>query len=402
MTAGNSRPVRIFLVGTEFFRSRGGIQYVNRMLVHALADFGEHAPLDLEAFSLNDRPEEVGGPPGSTEHFTWHAYNHVRSALASGLAWRLHRARPDLLLFTHVSLLPLAELARMISPRTRVAVLAHGAEVWRPLPSTVAHQLVRADAMVAPSEYTGRKLVENNRVDPQRLVQIPHGLGPDWTAENDRGKALPHSPRVLLSVARLIREETFRGGKGIERVLRAMPEILRQCPDVFYQIVGDGDDLPRLVRVAAVLGVSKQVQFLRWIDDEALRQVYASADLFVLPTTIEGFGLVFLEAMFNRLPVIAARAAAAVEVVIDGETGILVPPGDDGAIAAAISSLINNPARIREMGEAGRRRVEQEFLFTHFTARWHRWLVRQVPEAVYTARQAAAFARCRALEESPA
>src|SRR6202162_5597587 len=380
MSAGESRAVRLFLVGTEFFRSRGGIQYVNRLLVRAFADFEEQAPLGLEIFSFNDRPEDAVGLPGPSGRIAWHAFSHSRSALAWGLAWRLNRARPDLLLFTHVSFLPLAVLVRAISPRTRVAVLAHGAEVWRPLPFNVSHQLGRADAIVAPSEYTSQRLVENNRVDPLRLVQIPHGLGPEWTADSDPGKVSSGSPLVLLSVARLVHEETFRGGKGIERVLRAMPEILRLCPDVFYRIIGDGDDRSRLARLAGELGVSKQVEFLGSIDDEALRQAYARADLFVLPTTIEGFGLVFLEAMYNRLPVVAARAAAAVEVVAHGETGILLPPGDEGALATTIAALLESPERIREMGDAGRRRVEDKFLFEHFSRRWQRWLARGPPE----------------------
>ncbi|HMD32729.1 MAG TPA: glycosyltransferase family 4 protein, partial [Candidatus Acidoferrales bacterium] len=129
---------------------------------------------------------------------------------------------------------------------------------------------------------------------------------------------------------------------------------------------------------------------------DTLRRAYAAADVFVLPTQVEGFGVVFLEAMHSRLPVVAVRAAATPEVVEDGVTGILVPPGDSMELVRALIALLGDGDRRRTMGEAGRRRVERMYLFEHFTARWELWLAAQAPEALYSARQRGAFAFARA------
>jgi glycosyltransferase involved in cell wall biosynthesis len=101
------------------------------------------------------------------------------------------------------------------------------------------------------------------------------------------------------------------------------------------------------------------VAFLGTIPRRELVERYRRAAIFCLPSRQEGFGIVFLEAMACSKPVVAARAAAVPETVLDGETGLLADPEDPEALARAIHSLLADSERRRAMGEAGRRRVEQ-------------------------------------------
>ena len=101
--------------------------------------------------------------------------------------------------------------------------------------------------------------------------------------------------------------------------------------------------------------------FLGYVDDETLERLYRECDIFVAPSLFESFGLVHLEAMARRRPVVACRSAATPELVEDGVTGMLVPPADSVALAEALVTLGRDPDARMRMGEAGRRRVEQCF-----------------------------------------
>lgn len=398
MSRTRERRLRIFLVGTEFFRSYGGIQYVNRLLVRAFCDMGLRTPLEFEVFSYIDGPEHFPPEMTGAGAVRWYGAERRRGELAWILSKRLAASQPDLVLFTHVSLSPLGELVRRIAPGARLAVLAHGTEVWQPLESRVARFLKHVDSFVSPSEFTARKLAEIQGISASPITVIPHGLDPDWMTRTDASAeaarpAVARTGPALLSVSRLSRAD--REGKGIDLVLQALPTVIAECPGVRYRVVGGGGDLPRLAEMVRKLGLSARVDLPGARRDEALKQAYSEADVFVLPTQVEGFGVVFLEAMFNRLPVVAVRASANPEVVEDGVTGLLAAPGNAKELADAIVAVVADPERRRAMGAAGRRRVDQMYRFEHFTARWERWLAGQVPEVFYAARQTSAFTRAR-------
>jgi len=399
MTRDPQRRMRVFLVGTEFFRSYGGIQYVNRLLARALCEMGSRTPLELEAFSYMDGPEHFPAMMSGAAPVRWHGARRRRGELAWRLTKRLAVVQPDLVLFTHISLVPLEEVVHALAPGARIAVLAHGTEVWHPLEGRVEKCLPRVDSFVSPSAFTAQKLTDIHGISSGRVAVIPHGLDPDWTSESNAAPALPDSGSggaepLLLSVTRLSRAD--REGKGIDLVLQALPAVIAHCPRVRYRVVGGGGDLPRLAELVRTLGLEARTELPGARRDDELQQAYREAGLFVLPTQVEGFGVVFLEAMYNRLPVVAVRASATPEVVEDGVTGLLVNPGRADELAAALIALLSDDVRRRAMGEAGRRRVEQMYRFEHFAARWERWIAGQVPEALYAARQSCAFTAARA------
>jgi len=402
MSRSREHRLHVLLLGTEFFRNHGGIQNINRLLVRAFCAVGVRTPLALDVFSFTDSPKHIpaGFPAADSEGegavVCWHAAGRSRVAMSWQLAECLAGSRADLVLFTHVDLLPLARLVRALAPAARVAVLAHGTEVWHPLAGRPAKELLQVDAFASPSEFTARKLTEVHGIPRERVTVLPHGLDPAWAAACDAG-GQEHSLRVagqiLLSVTRLSRADT--AGKGVDLVLQALPTILQKCPEARYVVAGGGGDLPRLREAVRRLGLENAVQLLGPCGAEDLQRAYSAADIFVLPTQVEGFGVVFLEAMFNRLPVVAVRASATPEVVEDGIAGLLVAPGDSAALAGALCSLLADPERRQAMARAGRSRVERLYSFDSFVARWERWLAAQVPEAVYAARQDEFFALTR-------
>jgi glycosyltransferase involved in cell wall biosynthesis len=151
--------------------------------------------------------------------------------------------------------------------------------------------------------------------------------------------------------------------------LTALPEVLKQVPDVFLVIVGPGDDRPRLEAMAQELKVTDRVRFAGRVSDEELQSYLAACDLFVLPSTGEGFGIVYLEAMFHGKACIGARAGGVPEVIEHEVTGLLVDPERLDRLAEVISRLLTGDANRFAMGAAGKLRLEREFSTQRFRDR---------------------------------
>jgi phosphatidylinositol alpha-1,6-mannosyltransferase len=209
-----------------------------------------------------------------------------------------------------------------------------------------------------------RPLIANSNATAKLAAAIglpePIVIHPGVDVERFRpGKKERSGKIVLLTVCRLIPR------KGIDTVLGALPRVLAKTSNLEYLIVGAGPDRPRLEGLAFHLGISQIVSFLGPIPDYDLPEVYRSADLFVMPVRqegpdVEGFGLVFLEASASGLPVIAGRSGGASEAVRDGETGILVEPGNSEALAEAIFELVQDAGKRERLSQAGRRLAETE------------------------------------------
>ena len=241
-----------------------------------------------------------------------------------------------------------------------------------------------ADRVIATDEVTKDEVPRFLGVDPSRVVVLPNGVDLDEIAE-----ATPKHPRavvqalaptlggsgpVLISVGRL---EPYKGFGDVLEALLGL-QARAALPDGWaWLVIGDGTEkLPLQKRIAAwdqanpERPVGPRVHFMGWIrDNPTLHACYATADLFVHATHYEGSSIVTLEAMAHALPVVATRAGGIPDKVRTGENGLLVPPADVEALAAAIGSLAADPARRRSMGEKSRERVARLFSWTAIAER---------------------------------
>jgi glycosyltransferase involved in cell wall biosynthesis len=216
-----------------------------------------------------------------------------------------------------------------------------------------------ADLVLAPSEVTAAEIRRDYRVDAVGVIpNVTGGL----VVETE--PALANIPEgeggYLLFVGRL------RIRKGVEVLLEA----LRDVRPVELRIAGDGEHRGRLERRVSELDLGKAVTFLGNCDAGRVRRLLAGAAALVVPSIYEGMPLVVLEAMAAGVPVVASAVSGIPEVVVDGETGWLVPPEDPRALGRALEDVLARPQEARRRGEAGRRRVDERFRPSMAAARW--------------------------------
>jgi phosphatidyl-myo-inositol dimannoside synthase len=343
----------------------GGVERVNRLVGAVLRGMAEVQNEGCELLSLNDPPGpitfEVSGRRYSGTGFGRHKAKLAARALR--LAFRTRVAY-----LGHPNFAPLGALLRIANPRLRYWVVSHGAEVWEPLPALSRLALRRAEGVTAPSRFTLDHLIRTQGLDSKRVTLVPHALDPGFADAAESGPSAQSQPLpgLMLTVARLRRLEK---GKGIDTVIQALPKVLDAVPHASLLVVGDGDHRPMLEGLAAQLGVRQKVRFAGHVAERELREFYRQAELFVMPSRQEGFGLVFLEAMAFGKPVVGSVFGGIPDVVVEGVTGYLVEYGDVGALAERLICLLTHEDLRRRMGAAGKQRVIDNYSFEVFQKR---------------------------------
>ncbi|MDE2949844.1 MAG: glycosyltransferase [Chloroflexota bacterium] len=223
--------------------------------------------------------------------------------------------------------------------------------IWRLTNGGIAISAAIRDFMTEVEDAPGEK-----------ITVVHYGLEHKWVPDEE----LRAARRALSAELRLDSEALLLGmvcriveQKGIPYALRACQQIQDRFPTANLVIAGDGDLRPQLEALARELGIDANVHWLGWRSDAA--KLIGAFDALLMPSLWEGFGLVLLEAMSRRVPVIANRVSAIPEVVVHGETGLLVEARDVDALAAAMARLLEDHALRQHMGLLGAARLEERF-----------------------------------------
>jgi glycosyltransferase involved in cell wall biosynthesis len=203
----------------------------------------------------------------------------------------------------------------------------------------------QASRVLTTSHYAAHSLEKRYGVPAREVRIVPELIDlAHWQA------ALGQFPRERRPQASILCVAHLYPRKDVATLLRAMQRLESKA---VLRIVGIGPELKRLRRLCRTLHLEGRVTFLEHVSFAQLAQEYRNADVFCLPSRQEGFGIVLLEAMAAGLPVVAARAAAIPEVILDGQCGLLVEPGDAVGFAAALDLLLTKPAMRQRLGQAG-------------------------------------------------
>jgi phosphatidylinositol alpha-1,6-mannosyltransferase len=367
-------PTQIAAVGLfPGLLGEGGIQEAGRHTAAALDLIARRSHCRTCFLSLNDsKGLHSIATDGSEITFRGFGRDKLRFAVAAIRIVRQGSARaagrPPLLLAAHPNLALPAAVARFFAPRCALAVQSHGIEVWRPLPFLRRRAIASATLVLAPSHHTAQQLSSVQRIIESRIAVLPWPLSWEFFRFAASPDELPlpagfPTGRVILTVGRLDSSERY---KGTDALLVALSQLRPSFRDLHLGVVGRGSDLPRLRQLAANLGVSECVHFFGGLSREALAACYARSEIFALPSTGEGFGLVFLEAMAFAKPLVAVAAGGSPDLVQDGINGLLVPPQDPEKLSASLSRLLSDGELRFELGRRGAERVLHSHRFEDF------------------------------------
>lgn len=345
---------RILALVTEAFGGNGGIAQYNRDLFCAIASEAQ--------YSLDIIPRFVAGEVKEATENT-HQYKAQRNKFTFvGLSfYRALKTRPDIVFCGHLFMSPLAMVVAKLSG-AKLAIQLHGIEIWSPPSPLQRRALEAADLILCVSRDTRAKVLGYAKLSPEKVRVQPNTVSPEFTP-GDRIIARSQfgwseDQFVLLSVGRLASTERY---KGQDKVIEALPRLRRINKNVHYAISGEGDDRPRLEALSKEHGVADAVTFLGHVPHSQLCNLYRSADLFVLPSTGEGFGIVFLEAMACGTPALGLAIGGATDALVDGALGAAPT---DNTLTAALDDAVQNP---RVGGIPLANRVEEHFGRRQFT-----------------------------------
>ncbi|MFO1056299.1 MAG: glycosyltransferase [Dongiaceae bacterium] len=307
--------------------------------------------------------------------------------VAGGL-WRLYRMMRDggfdvLQTFCHYSNILGQPVGALAGIPIRIASQRNRLDAQSPLVRLADRLIANSPIlhrMVAVSPSNRQYCLEVQRIPAAKLVVVENGIdpadfptpSPDAVAGLRAELGLAPGEIVATMVARLHVQ------KDHDCLLRALARVAGQLPDLRVLLAGDGVLRPAIAARIEALGLGGTVRLLG--DRRDVPAILGLSDLFVLTSRWEGMPNAVLEAMLAGLPVLATRVDGSRDVVRDGETGLLVPPGDDAALAEALLALAGDAARRRALGEAGRRRVLEVYSIDRFVDGFERLYLSLQPE----------------------
>jgi len=340
-------------------RTWGGGQEQSLGLALALAERGESTHFIAQTGSaLAERLRTVtcaaeAGPVPS--RLVWEAIP-LRGLVGAAHSLPLHRCfsqlRPEIVhIHDSAAQVPaLLAISGMGRPRPRVIVTRRtDVAVGGPLRTFLYRRL--CDRVICVSQAVRQRMLDAH-VPAKLLWVIPDFV--DCRHFDPAAVTTEREPRpTVLSVGRMTRE------KGHTVLVRAMLIVAKAIPEVRLLVCGQGEREADLKKQTETEGLSEAVTFLGFAPD--VRPSLNASDVFVMPSLSEGLGVAAIEAMAMAKPVVASRVGGLPESVVDGETGLLVPPGDGPALAAAIIALLRNSDLAQAMGRAGRQRALAQF-----------------------------------------
>ena len=337
--------MRILALYTDAFGGYGGIAASNRHFLRGLCAYSrvkEVVALPLlqpESISstlpacLDHRIEGVGG----------------KATYLFALAKVLVRDRDfDVVWCGHINLVPIA-LAVKTLIGAPLLLNIHGVDAWTPTHRrTVNWSISHVDHVISVAEVTKSRFVEWSGFVSQRVSVLPNtidfsGLAPGKKSPEllDR-HGLGDGP-VLMTMGRLVGQGRR---KGFDRVLEVIPDLVDVYPDLEYLVAGKGPDRSRLEDKAYKLGVQDHVVFAGYVPESEKADYFRLADLYVMPSEGEGFGLVILEALACGVPAIGSTSDGTSEALQYGRFGSVIDPGDSDALIAAVRDVIDAGAEV--------------------------------------------------------
>jgi glycosyltransferase involved in cell wall biosynthesis len=336
----------IQLFSLQTFSSTGGIQKMTRTLAHSLYKIAEKNTWNFKLVSVYDTQTDLISQYLPESNFKGYQNNKIKFLIESFFS----STKQDVVILSHINLALLGVLIKIINPRCKVWLIAHGIEIWGSLSYIKKKFLTKCDKILCVSNFTMQKVISEHNIDAKvctvlnnvvdSFIQIPQKFDkPNYL--QDRYNIQGNHP-IIFTLSRLSSLELY---KGHDNVIRVLKNLKNKFPQIKYVLAGKYDEIEK-VRIDELIeenGVENQVILTGFINETELIDHFLLADLFVLPSKGEGFGIVFIEALACGLPVICGNEDGSIDAICNGELGTAIGPDNLSELEIAISkSLVSN------------------------------------------------------------
>jgi asparagine synthase (glutamine-hydrolysing) len=340
---------KILFLTLQTFGSTGGIQKMSRTMAHVLQKLAHNKHWNFSFWSGYDHERDFDATYTQPKNFR--GFDKKRRLFA--LKAVQEGIESDVTLLSHINLASIGWLIKLLKPKSKVWLIAHGIEVWRPLNFFKKKLLNHCDKIICVSNFTRQKLIVIHGVDPSKCVVLNNALDPSIKLPEAFIKpgyllkrySLTAQSQVIFTLTRLASTEQY---KGYEQVIQAVSHLKTQFPHLKYILSGkhDEQELYRITQLIKQHQVKDNVIVTGFINETELEDHFLLADLFVLPSKKEGFGIVFIEALACGLPVICGNEDGSLDAIRNGELGTAIDVDDLNELEDAIIHHLNVPLTI--------------------------------------------------------
>jgi phosphatidylinositol alpha-1,6-mannosyltransferase len=337
---------KTLLLTLQTFSAPGGIQKMSRTLAYALHQIGQETNNNLLLWSLYDKQadhDERYIPANNFKGFGKRKLHFIYQSIKKGIS-------SERVILTHVNLSLIAVIIKLFNPRCKIWLIAHGIEVWRPLKRFKKTIWKLADSVICVSNYTLKKVAEFHHIASSKCIVVNNALDPFMLLPTNFSKPVNLMERykirpdthVIFTLTRLASTERY---KGYEQVLKAIPRLKETFNNIKYVLTGphDIEEKLRIAQLIADLRIEDSVIITGFINEDELTDHFLLADLFVLPSKKEGFGIVFIEAQACGLPVICGNEDGSLDAICNGELGTAIDADDLQQLEQTITGYLNEP-----------------------------------------------------------
>ncbi|HEY8782068.1 MAG TPA: glycosyltransferase family 4 protein [Mucilaginibacter sp.] len=339
-----AKKIRLYTPHT--FSATGGIQKMSRTLAHSLYLLSLANKWDFKLWSAYDANDDLMPQYLPAQNFRGFSVNRINFVLQIIIKAK----QPDIIIISHINLAVVGLIIKTINPKCKVFIIAHGIEVWRPLSRIKKMFLKQCDKIICVSNFTKQQMISRHQADATKCTVLNNAVDPfmklplTFTKPGNLLKRyrLTADGPILFTLTRLASTEQY---KGHDQVIKLMGKLKDKFPGIKYILAGQYDHKEeiRIQKLISKYKVDEQVILPGFIDENELSDHFLLADLFVLPSKKEGFGIVFIEALACGLPVICGNLDGSVDAICNGELGKAINPDNLDELECAITKYLETP-----------------------------------------------------------
>lgn len=332
--------MKLLYLGLKIFSATGGIEQVNKNWLFALNNLSDKGKLQFKAFSLYDNSSDNR----YVHPLNFKGFNKNYLFFILSVIWNSFSS--NILVISHLNLSLFALIAKLFNPRLKIVVQLHGIEAWANISGVQERLLSQAHQILAVSEYTSKVILSKYPTLEHKIIVFNNSL--DGLTKYDfdvdkRNKSreklnLAEHQKLIITIGRLLNSEAY---KGYDKTIEAIAKLTNK--NILFYIIGKYEDLEK-IRIQKLIhdnSLQLQVKLLGFVNNDELVEYYHAADLFVMPSKGEGFGLVFIDAMAYGLRVVGGNVDGSIDAITNFKESHLINPDDIDELSYTISLALN-------------------------------------------------------------